>query len=250
MSETPTHRVSLKAPSFKKDSNFQMWRLRMLAFLELHGLAYCLEAIDPELPANSQDPIDISTDEGKRQAKAKKDNYLTVAYLQAAMIEDDDMATMMEASSSNWPHGIAYEVMQKLDVKYEPNDFVTMIERNDEIAALKLGKKESPEKLFQAINMLNNKYKNRLTPMQDKEVLAIVMKKVPSKYSTILAAESVRLGAGFSVKEAKVALMTLYRAGHKEEEEETEEEVVLNASFTCYECGQKGHKASECPQRK
>ena len=86
--------------------------------------------------------------------------------------------------------------------------------------------------------------------MQDKEVLAIVMKKVPSKYSTILAAESVRLGAGFSVKEAKVALMTLYRAGHKEEEEETEEEVVLNASFTCYECGQKGHKASECPQRK
>ena len=79
----------------------------MQAFLELHGLAHCLERRDPDLPDSSRDELDLSTDEGKKQAKAKKDNDLAIAYLQAAMAEDDDMATMLEASTDEWPHGMA-----------------------------------------------------------------------------------------------------------------------------------------------
>ena len=194
MSESPMHKVSLKAPSLKKGGDFQMWRYRMQAFLELHGLAHCLEQVDPDFPSNSREVLDLSTDEGKRQEKAKKDNNLAIAYLQAAMAEDDDMATMLEASTDEWPHGIAFEAMNKLREKYEPNDFVTMIERHNEIESIKMGKNDSPEKLFQALNMLNSKFKNRLPPMTDNEILSVVMKKVPTKYSTILTAESVRQG--------------------------------------------------------
>ena len=166
------------------------------------------------------------------------------------MEDDDDMITMLEASTDEWPNGIAHDAMKKLQDKYEPTDFVTMVERTKAIEDIKMGKNESPEKMFLALNMINNRFKNRLPPLKDNELLSIVMAKVPSKYTTILAVESVRLGSAFSVKEARSALMTLYRAGSREDDDDNDAEVALNVNFKCYECGKRGHKASDCPQRK
>ena len=95
MSASATHKVSLKAPTLKKDGNFQTWKTRMNGFLDIHGLAYCLERVDPELPVSSNAVIDSSTDERKSQLKAKQDNNYTIAYVQAAMEDDDDMITML-----------------------------------------------------------------------------------------------------------------------------------------------------------
>ena len=202
-------------------------------------MAYCLERVDTDLPSNSNAAIDINTNEGKLPFKAKQDNNYTIAYLQAAMEDDDDMITMLEASTDEWPNGIAHEAMKKLQDKYEPTDFVTMVERTKAIEDIKMGKNESREKMFLALNMINHRFKNRLPPLKDNELLSIVMAKVPSKYTTILAVESVRLGSAFSVKEARSALMTLYRAGSREDDDDNDAEVALNVNFKCYECGKR-----------
>ena len=250
MTEARSTKTSLKVPTISEEEHFHAWQVKMITFLDIQGVAHCVERLDPDLPSSNDEELDVSTDEGKKAFKARQDNQLAVAYLFQAAADQNDLFTMLEAATENWPRGIAYHSMAKLCKKYEPNDMLTKVERAKKIEELKMGQNEDPEKLFTALNTLNSNYASRLKALTDEEMLAVIMRKLPAKYSTVLATESIRLGFAFNVAAARNAVRIMYRAGMQDEAGTSEEEVALNATYKCYDCGKPGHKASDCPQRR
>ena len=74
---------TLKLPTFDcKQPNFQMWCIKMQAYAGVYGFSSALKPIkDSDLPSADSAPIDETTEEGKRQALAKRRNILAVANL-------------------------------------------------------------------------------------------------------------------------------------------------------------------------
>ena len=63
--------------------------------------------------------------------------------------------------------------------------------------------------------------------------------------------EARRLGTGLTLEDVQELTATMYRGWNLPSgEEEDIHEIALSANYTCYECGQEGHKASNCPKRR
>ena len=91
MAAVPRNKVSLKTPMLKKGANFHLWLLKMTCFLASMELEHVLEEnFKNVLPLNSTEAIDKTTADGRRKARAKKDNNEAFGFLQQAMDEDED----------------------------------------------------------------------------------------------------------------------------------------------------------------
>ena len=63
--------------------------------------------------------------------------------------------------------------------------------------------------------------------------------------------EARRLGAGLTLDDVQELTATMYRGWNLPSGEDKDiHEVALSAEYKCYECGQEGHKASNCLKRK
>ena len=176
-------KVSLKTPVLKKGANFHLWLSKMTSFLASMDLEYVLDKdFKDKLPQDSKAAIDENKDEGKMLARAKKDNNEAYGFLQQAMDEDKDHLLLLGAQTKEWPHGLAYKGLQKLKQFHARHDLYMAVHRNAKLEAIKLKKGEVLGKLFSQTTLINVKYRDRVDPLPDKEILNLVIRKLPKRY--------------------------------------------------------------------
>jgi hypothetical protein len=62
---------------------------------------------NPNMPASESAAVDATTEEGKKQMKAKKANSITIANLTMAFTTDALMGLVHKATTVEWPSGMA-----------------------------------------------------------------------------------------------------------------------------------------------
>jgi hypothetical protein len=98
------------------------------------------------------------------------------------------------------------------------------------------------------------------TTIDDAEMITIAMNAAPKQYQSVLTSEQCRLGNTITPLHIETEMQNHWRAVHgmrigkgilKGDEEEEDQELTLSAfAGTCFLCKKKGHKASNCPNRK
>ena len=91
MSGSDSNSVRFKLPVFKgEDSEFHMWWNRMKAYAKAMKFSKALSPTgDPDLPDRSDDVIDETTEEGKKQSKAVVANDLAISSLTVAFLTNE-----------------------------------------------------------------------------------------------------------------------------------------------------------------
>src|SRR4051812_10729623 len=112
-----------------KAKDYQMWWIRFKAFLTANGFKAAINRkIDPNMPVDDAEVLDLNTADRKLAAAAKKQNELAMASLTMAF-QTDRMIGMVAASTDTaWPNGLASRIIEALHKKYVPQDQISMIE--------------------------------------------------------------------------------------------------------------------------
>ena len=253
----------LKIPQFTgKKEHFPLWLSQIEAMMSIKNVSYCLnENFKDALPSTEAavSALDESKPDEKKQIQAVKDNKLAFSYLTMAL-NSPSMLKMVHASKTvEWPGGRVDFLMSKLLKKFMPKDEMAVAELMLGLFQLKLKPDQDPEELGDEMASLENMY---ACPLENKDKVAALMAAAGSKYADVILQETKKLQARGETVTAEAlidAMSEKYRITHGvvssgEAVEHFEKETALADIRTfaglCYLCGQRGHRAKDCPNKK
>ena len=73
--------------------------------------------------------------------------------------------------------------------KYQPIDTVSRVELRQALNNVRMNEGENPNKLFEQISAIKNRYSNSSIKIDDAELIAVVITVSPNEYKMILTAE-------------------------------------------------------------
>jgi hypothetical protein len=123
---------TIKIPLFDgKSKNFVMWWIRFKAYSKVMGLHQALN-VDPEpdLPVTQKDgeQLDQKDAGNKKAIDAMNRNDRALSNLAVAFTTAKAMVHLHKAGSTEWPDGLASNVVKSLMRKYRPQDLISGIE--------------------------------------------------------------------------------------------------------------------------
>eukprot|EP00957_Ditylum_brightwellii_P105895 8076338-Ditylum_brightwellii.AAC.1 len=65
-----------------------------------------------------------------------------------AFTTSDSMALIKESKNNDWPKGLAYKVIEKLQAQHQPKDTISRLELRNKLNSVKMGTKDDPQELF------------------------------------------------------------------------------------------------------
>eukprot|EP00957_Ditylum_brightwellii_P098375 7495392-Ditylum_brightwellii.AAC.1 len=65
-----------------------------------------------------------------------------------AFTTSGSMALIKEYKNIDWPKGLAYKVIEKLQAKHQPQDTISRVELRNNLKGVKMGTKDDPQELF------------------------------------------------------------------------------------------------------
>ena len=205
------------------------------------------------MPSEEGDEIDETTAEGKKVAAAKKRNATAMACLTIAFTSEANMCLVYEAVTSEWPSGLAHQVVSALFKKYQPQDTMTKVELRQQLNKISMKGTDDPMKLFEQISAIKNRYNTATKKIEEEDLIATVLEKAPKEYQALLTSEQLRLGDSLALEDLRKAMTTHWRTVS-----DTTANVGTNvdgeislSSFGgfCFNCKEKGHKAHQCPKK-
>ena len=136
---------------------YAIWWKKFTAYTTLKKFA---GALDKNFDLQN-DPENItSTDEEKKKYKANVvRNNLAVACPTMAFLSEEDMEYLEDSATTNYPNGIAKNVVVSLSDHYRPADRLSAVEAETEMRGVKLGAKENPESYFKRVAVVKSKYR-------------------------------------------------------------------------------------------
>jgi hypothetical protein len=112
---------------------FQLWWMQFKSYAQVHKFAQALLCGgDPDLPTT--DAADLSDDE----EVAERRNQIALVQFAMAFTKDSEMAMLYEAETTDWPNGLATNVVNALFRKYCPQDTASLVELQEELNDIKM----------------------------------------------------------------------------------------------------------------
>ncbi len=97
-----------------------------------------------QLPSSDLVVIDLTTDAGKMISAAKERNSLAMANLTMAFETDNLFGMIYKTMSTDWPGGLAHEVVVLLFNKYSPDDRISRVELRKMLNGVSIKEAEDP----------------------------------------------------------------------------------------------------------
>jgi hypothetical protein len=202
---------SIPLPKFSgKEEEYQMWKAQFKGFCAAKGIWSGAIIDKAQLPTSETTVLDPSTD--ARQIQARDCNRLMMAYLLNAFKKTTDTQKVMNTMSDDWPSGLAHEVMDALDTKYNPKDLQTDVELETKCAAVHMKTREDPDTLFEQIDAIATWYNTTSKKMDETKKIAMVMAKASYEYKSILATEATMKGNNLKMEDLRKVMKMYYRS--------------------------------------
>ena len=179
---------AVQVPVFNgKKSQFGIWWPRFKAYCVMKGIQDALQE-GFTLPA---DPNTLPTDADalkehklKFGTNAAYSATLTLAFTTSTLLE---MITSTETDEyKGW---ITRDAVKKLFRKNRPNITISNVKAKAELELLQFKDGENPERIFEKLAILKIKYLG-CKRFEEKELILIVLARVPSEYKSVLTSES------------------------------------------------------------
>ena len=81
--------------------------------------------IDPDMPSNNAEVLDLNTADGKLLAKAKQKNKLAMANLTMALVFEGMVGIINASNNTLWPSGLVCHVVDLLHKCSVPQDRIS-----------------------------------------------------------------------------------------------------------------------------
>ena len=250
---------SVKLPVFSGDhKHFQTWWFRFSAFATIWKFKLAVgQTEEPDLPEFEAAAFITDANVAKKQKMAKKRNAIAFANLTAALDSPSLIGILMRAQTTEWPSGLACNVIKQLFEKYEPKDTVLLIDMNRLKQKVGLTNTQgNPQELFKQMAAIDNQFK---TEIPEDEKVAMAIEKLPAEYRSVLTAETRKEGIEITSTHIESAAFQHWRAMYSSfasnpiidndttTTSDNNKEVALGAfNGTCNRCGKCGHKEDEC----
>ena len=130
--------------------------------------------------------IDESTDEGKLQAKAKKQNAYAFVNYTLAFNTEDLMRKIESAKMLECPGGLAYLVANELTRDFRLKETISRVEMGMAMSKIKMGAKVDPKKLKERLRAVENRYNYGVKKIDKDDLVAVVLSQAHVQYSGVL----------------------------------------------------------------
>ena len=257
---------SIPLPKFSGErKDFQAWWTKFRGFAVAKGVSVVLSKKTVELPATEGTILDDSKPDEKRMIEHRKLNAFLMAYLTNAFQKQQDLLLAYKTMNKEWPGGKGYEVIEKMLVKYRPQDVVTDVELHQKLNGIMMSKKENPDNMFEKLAEIKNWYDTEEKTIDTSLIVTKVMGAAPKEYTTTLKQElkdqGIKAGDSTStvdVDKLQAAMVEHFRMlyGHEESNEKNGQEYTLTVQGStstggkkCFNCNQFGHIAKNCPKK-
>jgi len=277
MSSETNDNKTVRVPTFNGDKEkFQAWWIRFKAYAKVAGFSTAITT-DPEvdLPANQVEANSLTGSDAntKKKQAAVSRNDAAMANLTLAFTSDELLGMIITAQTSDWPDGLACDVIKDLFKKYKPEDIMSLVDEKVELAKIRMSPNEEPKKLFDRIIAVETRFNTKTRQIGEAEKIAVVLSQAPKQYQGVLTSEQcLRRGLGLDVtmKDLREVMDQHYRLLNCEEGED-EKETALNFQDTknknrgkgrdrkyksrrrpkrfngdCNNCGNFSHRARDC----
>jgi hypothetical protein len=225
------------------------------AFAQVEGFSDALMANGhPDMLTDYKTAIpDDGQGQGKKQARAKKENAKAVAYYTLAFKSARLRAMINKAKTDEWPGGEAWMINTALIKKYRPDDIIAAAEARRRLNDVSMKKYDDPAILFEQLAEIEVAYAGTTIKFTEQDCIGVVFATAAEKYHSVLTSEQRTRGAGLTMDDIEDAMNQLWRQGGGSQKKHTGNdggEMVVSAfGGTCYNFQEKGHRANQCPKK-
>jgi Na+-translocating ferredoxin:NAD+ oxidoreductase RnfC subunit len=111
---------------------------------------------EASMPSSDLVVIDITTEPGKMVAAAKERNTLAMANLTMAFETENLFGIIYKTMRTDWPAGLAHEVVAQLFNKYSPDDRISIVELRSMLNGVSMKDAEDPSTLVEQVSSIQN----------------------------------------------------------------------------------------------
>jgi hypothetical protein len=223
------------------------------SFSQVEGFSDALMANGhPYMPTDCKTVIpDDGQGQGKKQARAKKENAKAFDYYFLAFKSSRLRAMINKAKTDEWPGGEAWIINAALLKKYRPDDIIAAAEDRRRLNDVSMKKYDDPAILFEKLAEIEVAYAGK--KITEQYCIGVVFATAAEKYHYVLTSEQCTKGADLTMDGLEDAMNQLWRQGGGSQKKHTGNdggEIVLSAfGGTCYNCQEKGNRANQCPKK-
>ena len=240
--------------------SFPKYEVQLKAALGIEGWTKVLdEKFKQELPASEHDVLDETKPDEKKRIEARELNAKVVNMIVLGQ-KSVTMINMIETTkSADWPSGLACEIWSEFRGRFAPEDDIAEMDMEDELAKIRITAKEDPWKVVDKIAVGQIKYSKAISEVRK---VAIIIRAGKSHYAQVITATSQLIRRTENrpatsrelLNEMRTQWRIENRGGANEDDTPTEATLASQSKSkfdgVCYNCGEKGHKAKDCPNPK
>ena len=250
---------SVKAPVWDgKRENVSRYIIKFKAYVTAKGDADCLKLKSGEeiVSKTDYDKICVKPDTGDgaktpsevRQKELYEANRRVSAYIVLGQNSDNGINIFEQTvDEDEYPHGLAWKFLEKLQKKYKPKTAGSVIEMENELDAVPY--KGDAEEYHDKVMSIAGKYQHTKT---DEYFITQMAKKISDATDSYIVLEHLKGSPDFEELCDKLsALHQIRKGGAKKSKPEKEVQLVASdlAAIICHLCGGKGHKRNVCPSK-
>ena len=235
-----------------KEVNYLRWLAKMKGFATAKGIWMAVSE-KGKLPQREDTPLDETKADEALSNKVRTANGLLMAYLLNAFKKASDEQLVMNTMTTEWPSGLAHEVISKLNDKYHPKDLQTDVDKDTKLQEVSMKAREDPDNLFEQLAAISAWYDTATKKIAESSKIAIVLARSPEEYKSILSTEVTSKGNSLKLDDLQKVMKTYYRSKYGNSHSnngsvETSEIVLVGMEgVVCHKCKKKGHIAKFCP---